>query len=107
MRAKHFGVQSLSAPAKRVAQLQTTVAKNTVCKRYKESMGFTARTVFLSRGDPMSEEILRFLAGYDMLVHESFGQVRKDTIIFVRASKTFDDESSLMNDSIQNKLGTE
>ena len=79
MRAKHFGVQSLSAPAKRVAQLQTTVAKNTVCKRYKESMGFTARTVFLSRGDPMSEEILRFLAGYDMLVHESFGQVRKDT----------------------------
>ena len=74
MRAKHFGVQSLSAPAKRVAQLQTTVAKNTVCKKYKESMGFTSRTVFLSRGDPMSDEILRFLAGYDILVHESFGQ---------------------------------
>ena len=76
VRAKHFGVQSLSAPAKRVAQLQTTVAKNTVCKKYKESMGFTSRTVFLSRGDPMSEEVLRFLAGYDMLVHESFGQGR-------------------------------
>ena len=101
VRAKHFGVQSLSAPAKRVAQLQTTVAKNTVCKRYKESMGFTARTVFLSRGDPMSEEILRFLAGYDMLVHESFGQVRKDAklcpIVFVRASTTCYNESGPMS----------
>ena len=74
VRSKYFGVKSSSAPAKRAAQMQTSVAKNTVCKKYKESMGFTSRTVFLSRADPMSEEILRFLAGYDMLVHESFGQ---------------------------------
>ena len=56
--------------------VQSAIAKNTVCKKYKESMGFTSRTVFLSRGDPMSDEILRFLAGYDILVHESFGQER-------------------------------
>ena len=34
VRAKHFGVPNTSTPAKKVAQLQTTVAKNTVGKVY-------------------------------------------------------------------------
>ncbi len=64
----------LASPAKKVAQWQTSVARNTVCKKYKESLGFTSRTVFLSRGDPISDEVLKFLSGFDILVHESFGQ---------------------------------
>jgi long-subunit acyl-CoA synthetase (AMP-forming) len=64
----------LSSPANKVSQWQTSVARNTVCKKYKESMGFTSRTVFLSRGDPISDEVLKFLSGYDILIHESFGQ---------------------------------
>ena len=62
------------AAARKLNQWQTTVAKNTICKKYKELVGFTKRTVFLSRGAPMSQEVLRFLAGYDIVVHESFGQ---------------------------------
>ena len=42
--------------------------------RYKESLGFTARTVFLTKGDPMAREVLKFLSGFDIVVHESFGQ---------------------------------
>lgn len=54
-------------------QWQTAMAKNTVCKKHKEALGFQARTVFLSIGEPMCKEILTFLAGYDIVIHEMYG----------------------------------
>ena len=76
VRNKHLPGRGPSrlAPARKLSALQTSVAKNTVCKKYKESMGFSNRTVFLSRGGPISKDILKFLAGYDIVIHESFGQ---------------------------------
>ena len=75
LRSKHMSANARRmAPARKLSQWQTSVAKKTICKKYKESLGFSERTVFLSRGDPIAAEVLRFLAGYDIVIHESFGQ---------------------------------
>ena len=50
------------------------MAKNAVCKKYKEQLGFSSRTVFLCRGSPLAQDVLKYLAGFDILVHEMFGQ---------------------------------
>lgn len=73
LKEKHLNNANRIAAARKLNQWQTSVAKNTVCKKYKELLGFSKRTVFLSRGGPMSAEVLRFLAGYDLVIHESFG----------------------------------
>ena len=76
VRSKHVKgrVPNAADSSSTLSKWQTAMAKNTVCKRRKEALGFGPRTVFLSGGDPMSQEILKFLAGYDIVIHESFGQ---------------------------------
>ncbi len=46
------------------------------CARQRESLGFGPRTVFLStsRSESLARPVVKFLAGFDILVHEAFGQ---------------------------------
>ena len=46
----------------------------TFCFRYKEYLGFKPQTAFLCRGATLSKEVLEYLAGFDILVHETYGQ---------------------------------
>ena len=65
------------------------MAKNTICKKYKEVMGFTPRTVFLSRGDPIAKEVLKFLSGFDILIHEGFGQPENAGLLTANIPKRY------------------
>ncbi|QQP51260.1 Uncharacterized protein FKW44_012571, partial [Caligus rogercresseyi] len=74
LRDKHLKEDNKIKATRKLNQWQTALAKSTVTKKYKEMLGFTSRTVFLSHGAPMAREVLRFLSGYDILVHETFSQ---------------------------------
>ena len=75
LKTKHLKDQSTrAAPVRKLSQVRHSVAKNAVCKKYKEQLGFSSRTVFLCRGSPLAQEVLKYLAGFDILVHEMFGQ---------------------------------
>lgn len=54
--------------------IQQAIAKNTVAKKYKESLGLGSKTIFLCRGGSLPEEILQFLSGFDIIVHSVYGQ---------------------------------
>ena len=53
--------------------IQQTIAKKTVCKKYKESLGLGAKTLFLCRGGALPEGVLKFLSGFDIVVHSAYG----------------------------------
>ena len=75
LKTKHLKDQSSrAAPVRKLSQVRHSLAKNAVCKKYKEQLGFSDRTVFLCRGSPLAPEVLKYLAGFDILVHEMFGQ---------------------------------
>lgn len=75
LKTKHLkDNSSRTAPVRKLSQVRHSLAKTAVCKKYKENLGFTARTVFLCRGAPLAPEVLKYLAGFDILVHEMFGQ---------------------------------
>ena len=75
LKTKHLKDQSTrAAPVRKLSQVRHSIAKNAVCKKYKEQLGFSDKTVFLCRGSPLAPEVLKYLAGFDILVHEMFGQ---------------------------------
>ena len=75
LKTKHLKDQSSrAAPVRKLSQVRHSLAKNAVCKKYKEQLGFSDRTVFLCRGSPLAPDVLKYLAGFDILVHEMFGQ---------------------------------
>jgi len=75
LKTKHLKDQSSrAAPVRKLSQVRHSIAKNAVCKKYKEQLGFGDKTVFLCRGSPLAPEVLKYLAGFDILVHEMFGQ---------------------------------
>ncbi len=63
-------------------QLHSQLVKTRVCLfhllrfRQRESLGFGSRTVFLcnSRSESLARPVAKFLAGFDIVVHESFGR---------------------------------
>ena len=64
LKTKHLKNQSSrAAPVRKLSQVRHSVAKNAVCKKYKEQLGFSSRTVFLCRGSPLAQEVLKYLAG--------------------------------------------
>ena len=68
MKTKHLKDQSTrAAPVRKLSQVRHSIAKNAVCKKYKEQLGFGDKTVFLCRGSPLAPEVLKYLAGFDIL----------------------------------------
>lgn len=77
------------SPARKLSQIQTSLAKNAVCKKYKELIGFAPRTVFLCRGSPLAREVLKYLAGFDIVVHETFGQTENCGLLSANIPKRY------------------
>lgn len=62
------------SPSSKITNIQHSIVKKTVCKKYKGIIGMSQKTVFICRGSSLSEEIQLFLSGFDMIVHTSYGQ---------------------------------
>ncbi|XP_023330627.1 very long-chain-fatty-acid--CoA ligase bubblegum [Eurytemora carolleeae] len=68
----------------KIGDIQSKIAKNTVCKKYKESLGLCPNTLYLCRGGPLQDRLLRFLSGFDIVVHSGYGQ--SETTSFLAAN---------------------
>ena len=80
LKTKHLKDQSTrAAPVRKLSQVRHSIAKNAVCKKYKEQLGFGDKTVFLCRGSPLAPEVLKYLAGFDILgqVHHMYSRILK------------------------------
>ena len=60
-------------------------------KKYKEFLGFTSKTTFLSKGrEAICPEVLQYLSGFDILVHQTYGQIEACTgIVSANVPKRF------------------
>ena len=79
-------------PERKIGNIPQTIAKNTVCKKFKvslyilkvsmhffeslfkEYLGFHTKTTFFCRGGSLPSEIYQFLSGFDIVVHPAYGQ---------------------------------
>jgi len=73
IREKH-GECVTPEPERKIGNIPQTIAKNTVCKKFKEYLGFHAKTTFFCRGGSLPSEIYQFLSGFDIVVHPAYGQ---------------------------------
>jgi len=73
----------------KIGDIQHKIAKNTVCKKYKESMGLGLHTVYLCRGGPLAERLLRYLSGFDIKVHSAYGQSELTSFLAANIPKRF------------------
>ena len=90
MKRKHFKNDvAKNSPTRKVSQIKNSVAKNAVTKKYKELLGFHTNTTFFSRGAPICEEVLQYLAGFDILVHETYGQTENCGILTANIPKRY------------------
>ncbi len=90
LKTKHLKDQSSrAAPVRKLSQVRHSLAKNAVCKKYKEQLGFKDKTVFLCRGSPLAPEVLKYLAGFDILVHEMFGQTENCGLLSANIPKRY------------------
>ena len=78
-----------TSSTRKMSQIRDSVAKNAVTKKYKEFLGFTAKSTFLSRGAPIAKEVLQYLAGFDILVHETYGQTENVGIMSANIPKRY------------------
>ena len=69
--------------------IQTAIAKNTVCKKYKESLGLGPKTIFICRGGSMPEGVLQFLSGFDIVIHSAYGQSECCSLLTSNIPKRF------------------
>ena len=75
-RANESAKEHVGDPPRKMSQIRDSLAKNAVTRRYKEFLGFTNKTTFLTRGrEAVTPEILQYLSGFDILVHQTYGQV--------------------------------
>lgn len=88
------GGSKIGAPVRKISQVRNALAKEAVIKKYKELLGFGPGTTFLSRGGPLSIEVHKYLASFDILVHETYGQSETCGVISANVPKRY------------NKLGT-
>lgn len=65
------------------------IAKNTVAKKYKESLGLGPKTIFLCRGGSLTEGILQFLSGFDIVIHSMYGQSECCSLLAANIPKRF------------------
>ena len=57
--------------------------------RYKEFLGFKPQTAFLCQGATLSKEVLEYLAGFDILVHETYGQSETSGLLCANIPKRY------------------
>ena len=57
--------------------------------RYKEYLGFTPHTAFLCQRAALSKEVLEYLAGFDILVHETYGQSETSGLLCANIPKRY------------------
>merc|ERR1712226_395623 len=76
-------------PTRKISAIRNAVAKNTVTKRYKEYLGFKPQTAFLCQGATLSKEVLEYLAGFDILVHETYGQSETSGLLCANIPKRY------------------
>ena len=91
MKHKHQRkTESGSTGPRKMSQIRDSLAKNAVTKKYKEFLGFTAKTTFLARGrESVCTEVLAYLSGFDILVHQTYGQVETCGIVTANIPKRY------------------
>ena len=57
--------------------------------RYKECLGFKPQTAFICQGATLSKEVLEYLAGFDILVHEAYGQSETSGLLCANIPKRY------------------
>ena len=57
--------------------------------RYKEYLGFTPQTAFLCQSAALSKEVLEYLAGFDILVHETYGKSETSGLLCANIPKRY------------------
>ena len=69
--------------------VQSAIAKNTVCKKYKEALGVGPKTIFICRGGALPDRVLQFLSGFDIVVHPAYGQSECCSLLTANVPKRF------------------
>ena len=69
--------------------VQSAIAKNTVCKKYKEALGVGPKTIFVCRGGALPDRVLQFLSGFDIVVHPAYGQSECCSLLTANVPKRF------------------
>jgi len=66
---------------RKIGAIPQTIAKNTVCKKFKENLGFSSKTTFFCRGHALPAKLLDLLAGFDINVHSAYGQTESASVL--------------------------
>ena len=53
----------------KLGNIQHKIVKNTICRKYKEALGLSPKTIFICRGGALPHRMLQFLSGFDIVVH--------------------------------------
>jgi len=80
---------SSSHNSSKIGDLHHIIAKNTLCKKYKESLGLGPKTLLLCRGGRLQERLLRYLSGFDIVVHCAYGQTEVTGFLTSNIPKRF------------------
>jgi len=73
----------------KMGDIQQKIAKNTICKKYKESLGLPAGTLYLCRGGTLQDRLLKHLAGTDIIIHSAYGQSEVTSFLASNSPKRF------------------
>ena len=73
----------------KLGNIQHSIAKNTVCKKYKESLGLGSKTIFICRGGALPDRVLHFLSSFDIVVHSAYGQSECCSLLTANIPKRF------------------
>jgi len=88
IREKH-GECVTPEPERKIGNIPQTIAKNTVCRKIKEYLGFHAKTTFFCRGGSLPSEIYQFLSGFDIVVHPAYGQSESCSLLTANIPERF------------------
>ena len=73
----------------KLGNIQHKLVKNTICKKYKEALGIGPKTIFICRGGALSDRVLQFLSGFDIVVHPAYGQSECCSLLTANVPKRF------------------
>ena len=73
----------------KLGNIQHKLVKNTICKKYKEALGISPKTIFICRGGSLSDRVLQFLSGFDIVVHPAYGQSECCSLLTANVPKRF------------------
>jgi len=73
----------------KLGNIQHKIVKNTICRKYKEALGLSPKTIFICRGGALPDRVLQFLSGFDIVVHPAYGQSECCSLLTANVPKRF------------------